>query len=225
MKSPAITRSEFIRRAGGVYESDVRYDQLSSSEKWNKFWAFFFDTEHEGVTSVYGDIPISKLRKHRRLSIEHIIPRSTLHHTLNLQQASTLRINGATTNPFNLAPSDRFLNKTRASFPFDLEGDRVDRPFDIYMNPSAKGLTGLDADQEWVIPKQSRGDIARAILYMMVIYELDELYATHTKTLTEWSQADPPLEWEIAYNRWAQKQFHICNPLITTPMSRFELHS
>ena len=223
MKSPAITRAEFIRRSGGIYTSDDSYEQWSSYQKWNKFWAFFFDTKHDWVPSVYGEIPLSKLRKHRRLSIEHIIPRSVLQNTLAQSDASLELINGATTNPFNLAPSDRFLNKTRASFPFDLDGDRVHRPFDIYMNPEAKGKTGLDIEQEWVIPRRSRGDVARAILYMMVIYNLDVLYRAHLSTLLQWSQEDEPLDWEIAYNRWMQKHFHICNPLITTPIHRFQL--
>ncbi len=222
MRSPAITRAEFIRRSGGVYESAVSYEQWSSSEKWNRFWAFFFEADYQNVTSLYGEIPVSKLRNHRRLSIEHIIPRSILRQALEQHNASLAFMNGATTNPFNLAPSDRFLNKTRASFPFDLQGDRVHRPFDIYMNPKAKGQTGLDADREWVVPHRSRGDVARAILYMMVMYGLDHLYSAHLNTLLRWSQQDEPMEWEIAYNRWVQKHFHICNPLITTPIHRFE---
>lgn len=219
MTSPPLSRTDFIQQAGGVFTAEMGYHDWAGAEKWDNFWAFFSDTQHQWVPSLYGEIPISTLRKHRRHSIEHIIPRSTLEDILG---ADTLHFNGASTNPFNMAPSDRFLNKTRSSFPFDLEGDRVDSPFDIYLNPKAKGTTGLDADDEWVVPHRSRGDIARSVLYMTVIYDLDELYQVHLTTLLRWAQQDQPMAWEKSYNQWVQDKFEICNPLITLPIESFQ---
>ena len=217
-----MSRSEFLEQAGGVFQSEFDYDHWSGTEKWENFWAFFLDEDYGWVTSLYGEISINKLRRHHRHSIEHIIPRSTLVKFLSKTDVNQYVLNGATTNPFNLAPSDRYLNKTRSNVPFDLDGDRVNRPFDIYLNPAAKGKTGLDSDMEWVVPCHSRGNIARAVLYMVTVYNLDALYERQYEILTDWATYDPPTDWEKAYNQWIETKFGICNPLIMLPIDTFD---
>lgn len=124
---------------------------------------------------------------------------------------------GAETNPLNFVPADRTLNSRRSSFQFDFQGDEVKRPHKIHLNPQAYSSTGHDTDEEWVVPKRSQGDIARAILYMLLVYEIDELYLDHLKTLVHWAKVDMPSKWELAYNDWVHQTHGIRNPLIDTP--------
>jgi len=210
-------RQRFIEASGGVYRSRKGYRQLKSKHKWSHFWSFFFDTDHGWVKSVYGAIPVDTLVQKRRHTIEHIVPRSFLREYLIRKNVPRNVRNGAETNPFNLIPADRRLNSRRSSFQFDFEDDRIIRPPRIHLNPDAYASTGIDADNEWVIPTRTRGDIARGILYMLLIYEIDELYSEHIKTLVHWAKVDMPSRWELAYNEWVQERHGIRNPLIDKP--------
>ncbi|RVU84824.1 endonuclease I [Leucothrix sargassi] len=207
-------RQAFIEMAGGVYQSRQSYRQLKSQDKWQRFWSFFFDTEHGWVKSVYGSIPVDTLVQKKRHTIEHIVPRSFLQEYLIRKRIPRNVRFGAETNPFNWVPADRTLNSRRSSFQFDFEGDKVVRPEHIHLNPDAYASTGTDHDEEWVVPKRSQGDIARAILYMLLVYEIDELYLEHINTLVHWAKADVPSKWEIAYNEWVFENCGIRNPFI-----------
>lgn len=222
MAPSTISRKEFIQQAGGIFQSPKNYEEWSGTDKWENFWSFFLDKDFGWVKSLYGDISVKTLRRHHRHSIEHIIPRSTLLELLTQRGAQTSVINGATSNPLNLAPSDRYLNKTRSNYSFDFEDDNVQAPFDIYLNPLARGTTGLDADSEWVVPCHSRGNIARAVLYMVTIYELDPYYQSQYQTLKQWHLNDPPTNWEHQYNKWVQRKFRICNPCLLWPVETFD---
>ena len=205
----------FIQEAGGVYQSRMNYRQFKSNDKWEHFWSFFFDTNHGWVKSVYGSIPVDTLVQKKRHTIEHIVPRSFLQeYMINQRIPRNIRF-GADTNPLNWVPADRTLNSQRSSFQFDFNDDKVVRPRQIYLNPEAYSSTGMDNDEEWVVPTRSRGDIARAILYMLLVYEIDELYVDHITTLSHWAKADVPADWEIAYNQWVFEQHGIQNPLIS----------
>jgi endonuclease I len=76
-----------------------------------------------------------------------------------------------------------------------------------------------------VIPSSNRGDIARAILYMLLVYEIDELYNQHVDTLVHWAKLDSPSAWEIAYNNWVYARMGIRNPFIDTPENALQLLS
>ena len=91
------------------------------------------------------------------------------------------------------------------------------RPFNLDLNPELFERTGFDADNEWVIPSRNRGDVARAILYMLLVYGIDELYQRHIDTLVHWAKVDSPSAWELAYNQWVYDRLGIRNPLIDTP--------
>ena len=212
-----LERLKFIELAGGVYQSRKNYRQFKSNDKWEHFWSFFFDTDRGWVKSVYGSIPVDTLVQKKRHTIEHIVPRSFLQEYLLSQRIPRNVRFGADTNPLNWVPADRTLNSRRSSFQFDFNDDKVVRPKEIHLNPEAYHTTGMDNDEEWVVPKRSRGDIARAILYMLLVYEIDELYVDHIKTLVHWAKTDAPADWELAYNDWVYKEHKIRNPLISNP--------
>ena len=207
-------RLAFIDMAGGVYQSRNSYRQLKSKDKWKQFWSFFFDDNYGWVKSVYGSIPVDTLVQKKRHTIEHIVPRSFLQEYMIRKRVPRNVRFGAETNPFNWVPADRKLNSRRSSFQFDFHGDEIVRPEHIHLNPDAYASTGTDADEEWVVPKRSQGDIARAILYMLLVYEIDELYLEHIQTLVHWAKADVPSNWEIAYNEWVFDNHGIRNPFI-----------
>ncbi|PID47816.1 MAG: endonuclease I [Proteobacteria bacterium] len=215
-----LERLRFIEIAGGVYQSHKSYRQFKSQDKWKHFWAFFFDTNHGWVKSIYGSIPVSTLVQKKRHTIEHVIPRSFLQEYLIRKRIPRSIRFGAETNPFNLLPADRTLNSHRSSFQFDFNGDKVVRPEKIHLNPDAYASTGIDPDDEWVVPERSRGDIARAILYMLLVYEIDELYLDHLETLVHWAKVDVPSEWELAYNDWVLEHHGIRNPFIDKDVQR-----
>ncbi|MDP2522281.1 endonuclease [Neptunomonas phycophila] len=213
----SITRQAFIELAGGVYQSHKGYKDWNSQNKWSNFWQFFFDTGHGWVKSVYGAVPIDELYQKRRHSIEHIIPKSFLKDYLRKAGVAENVRQGATVNPFNFAACERGMNSYRSNFPFDMDGDKVKRPFRLDLNPDIYMTTGLDAENEWVIPSRTRGDIARALLYMTLTYGIDELYNRHLDTLVHWAKVDPPSAWELAYNEWIFNRLGIRNPFIASP--------
>lgn len=217
------TRQDFIDFAGGVFTSDKKYKNWRGADKWENFWAFYFDEGFGYVNSVYGAIPVSELHQRQRHSIEHIIPKSFLHDYLESKNVPRDTRYGATVNPFNFIPAERGLNSARSSFPFDFEDDQVMRPFRIDLNPEAYRTTGLDAENEWVIPSRSRGDIARSILYMLLAYDINELYNRHVNTLVHWAKLDEPQPWELAYNDWVFSRLNIRNPFIDSRENRLSL--
>ena len=220
-----ITRQDFVEYAGGIYQSPKHFKHWSSEDKWDNFWSFFFDSSYGWVSAVYGTIPVNELYQKQRHSIEHIIPRDFLDRYLTHKGMPRNVRYGATVNPFNFAPSERGLNAKRANFPFDMDGDQIVRPFNLELHPENFSGVGFDADHEWVIPSRNRGDIARAILYMLLVYEIDELYNRHVDTLVHWAKLDSPSAWEIAYNHWVYARLGIRNPFIDTPENALQLLS
>lgn len=218
-----VTRQDFIEYAGGVFQSEKHFRHWSSRDKWKNFWSFFFDTEYGWVTSVYGVIPVDELYQKKHHSIEHVIPRDFLDRYLARKGVARHIRYGATVNPFNFAPSERGLNAKRSNFPFDLDDDRIVRPYRLELHPENFSDTGFDADHEWVIPSRNRGDIARALLYMLLVYEIDELYNRHIGTLVHWAKVDAPSAWEIAYNNWVHARHGIRNPFIDTQENVLQL--
>lgn len=211
------TRQDFIDLAGGIYQSSKHFRQWSSADKWENFWSFFFDSAYGWVPSIYGSVPVDDLYQKQRHSIEHVIPLDFLDRYLAYKHQPRHVRNGATVNPFNFAPSERGLNAKRSNFAFDFEGDRIVRPFNLDLQPEAFERTGFDKDNEWVIPSRNRGDVARALLYMLLVYGIDELYERHIDTLVHWAKIDMPSAWELAYNHWVHSRLGVRNPLIDTP--------
>ncbi|MEC8379093.1 MAG: endonuclease [Myxococcota bacterium] len=212
-----MDRKSFIQKSGGVFRSAKGWSWLSSREKRLNFWVFYRQFYPQGKT-IYGPFPIRKILHNKTYSIEHIIPVSTLKSHL---KGSMMR--GASLNPFNLVPSHQKLNQARGRRDFDLDNDRVaEWPKWLLKTPQSHEFTGLDKENQWVIPTRSRGDIARAILYMKLCYPLDHLYSGYNHTLIAWAQKDVPSEVERDYNKWVQGKWAIQNPLIEEPEILFD---
>ena len=210
-----ITREQFIQLAGGVFHSSKKYKHWRGADKWHHFWSFFFDTNRGYVKSVYGAVPVDELYQKRKHSIEHIVPKSFLDEYLRRNNSPRYLRYGASVNPFNFIPADRELNASRSSFPFDFSPTAIQRPDTLNITPEAYISNNANAQREWVIPSRSRGDIARAMLYMLLIYGINELYPQHIDTMIHWAKMDAPSDWELAYNRWVKSRLHINNPFIS----------
>ncbi len=63
----------------------------------------------------------------------------------------------------------------------------------------------------------SKGDIARAIMYMCIVYKLKYLTIAEIMVLRQWSLSDPPNPVETEYNKWVQERDGISNPFISKP--------
>lgn len=218
-----VTRDDFVQYAGGIFQSPKHFKHWNSTDKWENFWSFFFDSSYGWVSAVYGSVPISELYQKQRHSIEHVIPRDFLDRYLSHKGMPRNVRYGATVNPFNMVPAERTLNAKRGNFPFDMDGNQIVRPIHLALHPEQYAATGFDADHEWVIPSSNRGDIARAILYMLLVYEIDELYNQHINTLVHWAKVDSPSAWEVAYNHWVYARLGIRNPFIDTPENALQL--
>lgn len=210
-------REAFIEEAGGTFTSHESYKSWSGADKWDNFWSFFFDNDYGWVKSAYGAIPVSTLHQKQRYSIEHIIPQSFLRGYLNSQGVDQGIRRGATVNPYNFVPAERDLNSKRGSWVFDWEDDQVKRAYNVNLNPDAYRSFGLDHENEWVIPTRTRGDLARAILYMVIVYNIRELYNRHIDTLRHYAKMDPCTPWELDYGLWVQSTQNIKNPFIARP--------
>ncbi len=218
-----MTREEFIEISGGVFTHHSYYRAWGGKEKRANFWAFYdgivYDEEgnkkalDEEILSIYAGIRVDELLRKQKYSIEHIIPKSFLRSYLTTNGAESFIKRGATTNPFNFAPAHRSLNTTRSSFPFDFDGDKIVRDFRISLEPNYTDY-GMDFEMEWVVPTKTRGDIARAILYMSLVYNIREYYGGHLKALITWAKQDVPTFWEKKYNEWVKAKHGINNPFI-----------
>ncbi len=213
-ESGAVNRDEFLQQAGGVFVSYRDYDRWNGRDKYENFWAFFFDKDFGWVRSVYGDIPIEKLYQ-KSHSIEHVVPKYTLQTQLEAKRTPRAVVQGARTNPLNFLAADSGLNYLRADHPFDTDGDRPHSPPRIPLNPRASRFTGLDHESEWVVPVHSRGDVARRVLYMMLVYDIGGLYHENIQHLRRWALIDLPTPWELAFNDWVHRRLRIRNPLCT----------
>ncbi len=212
-ETDGMTLEEFVKLAGGVLESPYSYEQWSAAEKHKQFWAFYTGPASQSL-SLYAGVPVQTLFDIGRYSIEHIIPRSLLER--KLRKAPAAIRNGATINPFNLAPSHRKLNRARSSSPFDFDGDEIIHPRCVSIGGVIICTTGLDRDDEWVVPERVRGDIARAVLYMTFLYDLPRMSLSQCSALIAWAFEDPPSSWEILYNDWVFERLQIQNPLIAS---------
>lgn len=209
---------QFIDNAGGVYTSSKDYGNIN---KYEHYWAFFFDQDFGWVRSVYGGIPVEDLYNETH-SIEHVIPQSVLRDRLQGQGRPSNVVKGSKTNPLNFMPAHRVLNSRRGSAEFDSEDDAIVTSRPIPLSPEAHLITGMDLEKEWVIPVRTQGDIARCVLYMTLIYELHGLYEEDLEKMRQWALLDPPQPWEIAFNEWVKGKFSISNPLITNDASELE---
>jgi len=208
-----MTKEEFLKLAGGRFESDLSWKHMRASEKKKHFWAFY--SQSAKAIGVYSGVPLDQLLKKDRYSIEHILPKSYLLEALR-DQPPTVR-NGATVNPFNLMPAHRKLNRLRGDAAFDFDGDTVVRQFQVKFRSVHNDPIGYDADNQWHPPRKSRGDLARAILYMGLCYSLFCRSRHNIEELINWTRADAPSKIEVAYCKWVESKLGIRNPFVLHP--------
>jgi hypothetical protein len=207
-------RDDFIQASGGVFHSRKGWDRLSSSQKYREFWAFF-DLPGGETTSVYAGVQVQQLLKSGDHSVEHVVPRALLDFELS-QQPLFLR-RGASINPLNFAASHRRTNTHRGHAIFDFESDAITQRSRLDVHTLSTEKTGLDHEGEWVVPPRTRGDIARAVIYMFMVYPLPRLRSENAEALLEWHVRDQPSPWEQRYNKWVWDRKGIHNPLVNSP--------
>ncbi|WP_315983684.1 endonuclease [Aliamphritea spongicola] len=186
---------------------------------------FFDDDTDDYIHAVYAGVNIDTLQRKKKYSIEHIIPKSFLKSYLSNNNNNEEIIKGSTTNPLNFAACHRNINSARRNWPFDVEDDRIVRSYTINMEGIYSDF-GFDDENEWVVPIRSQGDIARSILYMCLIYDINELYGEHLNIYRRWAKVDPPNIWELKYNEWVHQKLGIRNPFVAdynNPVQAFQL--
>ncbi|MEC7986528.1 MAG: endonuclease [Myxococcota bacterium] len=205
-----MLKEEFVEIAGGVFTRNKSWSRLSSREKRSFLWNFYRFLPKDAY-SIYGGFDVRKLKRDKLYSVEHIIPRSIIrHHLVGVQR------NGAECNPLNLAPSHTQLNQLRQNNPFDLEEDLVARSLSLEYPSIHNDSVGLDAQNEWVLPARSKGDIARSILYMNLTYGIP-LSKEERSTMKRWAKRDRVSNMEKQFNEWSMERWAIQNPFVTHP--------
>lgn len=216
-----MKREEFIETSGAVYESDRAFESWHAKDKKRNFWAFFEDNGFIKVSNAYtSTTTIEDLIENGTIGIAHIVPLRFLRKWLRERIGTRLDvINGATTNPFNMIPAHlNNLNNsltTGVNFPFDYEDEKlVDHG--LIFNPIFSDY-GFDGQKEWFIPSATRGQIARSVLYMSLLYSFKVFYPEDVDVLVKCARADPPSETEKQYNEYVSARKGINNPFISTP--------
>jgi endonuclease I len=210
--TPDELRDTFVARAGGVFTYYRAWHHLASREKHALLWDYYASADTRGAAALYSGASVRELRAQRRHSIEHVVPRAVLRRWLG--DARRRVRNGACANPLNLTAEDSRVNSLRGDVPFDLDGDTVRTTVRVRGGAPAASAVGLDAEGQWVPPLRSRGDIARTVLYMTLVYRLP--IPLDARWLA-WLRADPPSETERAFSRWTRARWRIGNPLVEDP--------
>ena len=210
-----MERDQFIMLAGGVPKIPPPRNYFARKKQHKYFWKFFAQSKwRKIVKAIYSDLSVDALLRKQIYSIEHIVPKSYLRTRLEQTKQPRVIIHSAIFNPFNYAPSHRNINAYRSSLHYDVEDDALFRK--VKIKKSGAHLVGTDDEGEWVVPERSRGCIARAILYIGILYGIDRIGNDMLEKFVPWAEAHPPASWEIAYNQWILKKYAINNPLIET---------
>jgi len=124
----------------------------------------------------------------RDYNIEHVYPMAWVTRALRCGDRHACRKNSSKFNQIesdmhNMYPVRKDLNRARASYPYrEIRGEqRVERGCDLEIDHRSRAVEPRPA---------SRGNIARAMLYMEDRYGL-KLYERQRRQLLEWHRADP----------------------------------
>jgi deoxyribonuclease-1 len=147
----------------------------------------------------------------RSYNIEHVYPMSSATRALGCGDRDSCRrtsprFNQIESDMHNLYPARRDMNKARGSYPFrDIRGENhVERGCDFEIDHRARVAEP---------PPASRGNVARAMLYMSDRYGL-EIFERQRRMLLEWHAADPVDDEERRRNRAIAKIQGNPNPWI-----------
>jgi deoxyribonuclease-1 len=157
------------------------------------FWRTLYPDGGEGLYCGAGFAA-----RDRAYNIEHVFPMSWVGRALRCgdRQAcrrSSARFNQIESDMHNMYPARRDLNQARSSYPYrEISGeDRIERGCDFEIDYRVRVVEPRPA---------SRGNIARAMLYMADRYDLT-LYERQRRMLLEWHDADPVDDEERRRNR------------------------
>ena len=208
-----MNRERFIQIAGGIPRVPQPRNFLGRKIQQKYFWKFYAKPQwRNSVKAIYSELTVDILLRKHSYSIEHIVPKSTLRTYLSNKNQPAWLIHSAIYNPFNYAPSHRKVNAYRSSLPYDMENEEVTKTIRL---KKMRGLpVGMDHEGEWVVPKRSRASVARAVLYMAVMYGIGRIGNDSVEKFVPWAIAQQPSLWELEFNRWMRKKYLITNPFV-----------
>lgn len=120
--------------------------------------------------------------------------------------------NNCINDPFNMRLADKNVNEKRGNRYF---ADVTDRSNPVYdTNGKVAGYLGTDGEVGIFEPVNDKGDIARAILYMCIVYDLDYPYLSE---MQEWANEKPGADEENHYARIVESGGSQRNLLIDRP--------
>lgn len=177
----------FIPVVAACDQEKIRDYETARKIFWSQLYASGGETLYCGDRFAPGD--------HRGLNVEHVFPMSWVARSLGCGRRKECREKSARFNRIeadlhNLYPARHDINDARGSFRFGMIPGEA-RQF---------GTCDFEVDerQRVVEPRPaSRGEIARAMLYMQKEYGL-VIFRRQLEMLIEWHRTDPPSEHE----RW-----------------------
>lgn len=157
------------------------------------FWRTLYPDGGEGLYCGSG------FRSHdRSYNIEHVYPMSWVARALRCGDRQACRRNSTRFNQIeadmhNMYPARKDLNRERGSYPFaEIRGEKwVEPGCDLEIDHRGRKVEPRPA---------SRGNIARAMLYMEERYDL-EIFERQRRLLLDWHRSDPPDAAERERNR------------------------
>lgn len=151
------------------------------------------------------------------INTEHLWPQSRFHQFKN-EAAKNYTDNDKKNDLHHLMPTDPEVNSLRAAFPFG-EVESSETPLSCQSSIMGKGegvKYSTKDDSFFEPPQRIKGDIARALMYMSIRYEM-YINDKQESFLRQWHKADPVDQDEARRNNLIHKYQGTRNPFIDFP--------